>query len=644
MQSLVSGNRNDNSSLFEAQQRLKEHDRKEWDAINKRYKDFDEPYAEYLENIAAAIYSASMPTSTNAPSTPPLDSSALTAFEKKMEEKFVTTTASLEKQMEEKFDAKVAALERKMDESLITKTASLEKDLSRAQKEIVQLKTARMQAEEKAQELQSNLDEALKTVEKIDQKTGASAAKLFSGHAALEARQEQLQDANSEIREEVTALTQRISDANGTIQEEVTALMEQVSKVSREAAGREAEVDSAIATIRTAISTKASTSNLEDVKDEHSADLADLKRQAKEHGDQLTALSTAKTSPFLATINDKLKTLVAEDAAIDRLRIDIQTVLHRTGKLEGQVRSMDLVALLKIVDEWEECAITMKLPKLEDDVERLRHETDKLKGQSGRLVQEPTPPVPDDGLREEMRKEIQDSNRQKAEEIAQLRSKMQANSHKLLNMVKTLLGQQGESTAKLLDDLAARTEKLESKNNDTLHTQNTEAELQAQKHAELMTVQVDTQIQIMKDELSSLFAEQLNRDVKAPYDALLDGFRHQLADHNGRVERLSLEVGVINSQFSHVWTRPLWDQICLQVDQNYSAFGPRIDNNARKLTALEDKVALLVDRVAPAPPKRPASPVGRPDSSEGASKRQRVDNNPAAARNGSFGDFRPGAN
>ncbi|KAK8037145.1 hypothetical protein PG991_001459 [Apiospora marii] len=642
MQSLSVGNRNDNSSFFEAQQRLKEHDKKEWDALNKRFHDFDEAYADYVESIAAAIYYASMP---NAPSTQPLDSSALTAFEKKTDEKFDAAIASLEKKMEEKFDAKVAALEKKMDESLSSKTAGLEKDLSRAQKEIVQLKTARKQAEEKAQELQSNLDEALKMVENIDQKTGASAAELLSGHAALEARQEQLHDAHGKIQEEVTTLTERISDADGKIQEEVSALTERVSKVSRETTGREAEVDSTIATIRTAISTKASTSDLEDVKDEHSTDLADLKRQAKEHEDQLTALSTAKASPFLAGINEKLKTLVAEVSVIKQLRDDIQTALYRTGKLEGQVRNMDPEALLKIVDEWESCAITLKLPKLEDDLQHLRHETDKLKGQSGRLVQEPTPPVPDDGLREEMRKEIQDSNRQKAEEIAQLQNKMQANSLKLLNMVKTLLSQQGESTAKLLDSLSARTDKLESKNDRNIDTQNIETELQAQNRAGLMTTaQFDTRIQNMKDELSSLLAEQVNRDVKVPCDALLEGFRHQLADHNGRVERLSLEVGVINTQFSNVWTQPLWDQICLQVDQNYSAFGPRIDRNAKKLTALEDKVALLVDRVVPAPPKRPASPAGRPISSEAASKRQRLGDNTAPALNGSVGDSRPGAN
>lgn len=627
IQNLAAGNRNDNSSILESQLRLKERDKIEWEEINKRYRKFDEPYAEYLESITAAIHFATMQAPANAPSAQTLDSSALTAFEKKTEEKFDTTVAALEKKMEEKFDAKVAALEKKMDESLSTKTAGLAKDLSRAQKEIVQLKSARKQAEEKAQELQSNLDEALKMVEEIDQKTGASTAKILSGHAVLENQQNQL------------------SDANDSIQEEITVLTERVSKVSREATGREAEVDSAIATIRTAISIKASTSNLEDVKDEHSADLNDLKRQAKEHKDQLAALSTAKTSPFLDGINEKLETLVGEVAAMEHLRNDLQTVLQRTGRLESQFQSIDIETLTTIIDEWEGCAITMKLPKLEDNVEYLMRETDKQKGQSGRLVQEPTPPVPDEGLREEMRKEIQESNRQKAEEIAQLQSKMQTNSKKLLGMVQNLLQQQGDATATLLDSLTARTEKLESKNDGSLVPQNSEAQLQAQNRADLMTTaQFNVAIQGMKDELSSLLAEQVNRDVKIPFHGLLEGFRHQLADNNGRVERLSLEVGVINSQFSHVWTKPLWDQICLQVDQNYSAFGPRIEANARRLAALEDKITSLVDRVAPAPPKRPASPGGRPITSEGASKRQRVDNNTAPARNGSFGEFRPGAN
>ncbi|KAK8134582.1 hypothetical protein PG984_006594 [Apiospora sp. TS-2023a] len=626
LQNLDRGNRNDNFSVIESLQRLKEHDKKDWEVIDKRYKAFDETYAEYLETIAAVIFSVTMQATPNSASTQTLDSSALAAFEKKTDEKFDTTVAALEKKMEEKFNAKVAALEKKMDESIATKTAGLEKDLSRAQKAIEQLKSARTQAEEKAQELQCNLDKALKTVEEIDQKSGASAAEILSGHAALKVQQNQLQETNGKIQEEVTVLTDR------------------VSKVSREATGREAEVDSAIATIRTAISTKASTSNLEDVKDEHSADLDDLKRQAKEHEDQLTALSTARTSPFLVGINEKLETLVDEVSAMEQLRNDVQAVLHRTAKLEDDVRDIDITAIIKIVDEWEEYAITLKIPQLEDNVEHLRHETDKLKGQSGRLVQEPTPPVPDDGLREEMRKEIQDSNRQKAEEMAQLRATFKSNSEKLVAFVQNLLQKQGVSTAELLDNLTARTEKLESKNDRNSDTRNSEAELQAQNRDGLMTtVQFDARIQALKDELYSLLAEQVNRDVKIPCHAQLDGFRHQLNDHNGRVERLSLEVGVMNTQFSHVWTKPLWDQISLHVDQNYSAFGPRIENNARKLAAVEEKIALLLDRVAPAPPKRPASPAGRPASSEGASKRQRLDNNTASARNGSFGEFRPGA-
>ncbi|KAK8086248.1 hypothetical protein PG994_001222 [Apiospora phragmitis] len=623
----IAGNRNDNSSILEVQQRLRDHDKKEWNELDRIFKSFDKPYAEYLESIATVIHSTTMQTSPNATSTQPLDSSIMATLEKKMEETCNTKVTALEKKIEEKFDAKVATLEEKMEEDLCIKTAGLEEDLAKAQKEIEKLKSARTQAEENVKELHSNLCKALKTITEIDQKTGASAAKLLSSCAALEVRQNQLQD------------------DNGKVQNEVTALKGRVSKVSQEATRREAEVDKKMATIRTTCSTKASTSNLDDVKSETSADLTELKRQAKIHEDQLVALNSAKPPPFLVDVNDKLKTLVSEVAAIQHLRKDVDAVQRHTATLESRLRSLDIPALLNMLEEWLSSGIAQKVPRHDNDIEHLRQEINKLKGQGGRLVQEPTPPVPDDGLRTEMRKEIQDGNRQKTEEINQLRKTLKTNMDKLFAWVKDLLEKQGRQFAVRLDDLEARTETLESNSNRSPEVQNPQAENQAQNQTGVMTdVQFDARIQAMKDELPSLLAEQVTKDVAVLCNAQLEGFRRELADYRGRVERTSFELSVVNNQLSHINTKPMWDQVCGQVDQNYSMFGPRIDVNVKKLKQLEEKLALLIDRVAPVPPKRPGSPLGGPSSSENGSKRQRVDSNAALHRIGSFGDLRPGGN
>ncbi|KAK7948848.1 uncharacterized protein PG986_009734 [Apiospora aurea] len=207
----LGANRNDHSSLFEAQQRLKERDKKEWDDINSRYRSFDEPMADYLENIATAIYSATMQPPPDAPSKQSLDPPALATLEKKMEDAFDMRVAALEKKMEEKLNTKVADLEKKMEETLSTRTAGLEKDLSKAQGEIEELKMPICQTEADVKELQSGLGAITQTISDVEQKAGASAAGLYSSCAALDARQNQLQGDHSKIQTEVTTLMEDVS-------------------------------------------------------------------------------------------------------------------------------------------------------------------------------------------------------------------------------------------------------------------------------------------------------------------------------------------------------------------------------------------------------------------------------------------------
>ncbi|KAK8093907.1 hypothetical protein PG997_000592 [Apiospora hydei] len=580
----LGNNRNDHSSLFEAQQRLKERDKKEWDDINTRYRSFDEPMADYLENIATAIYFATMQPPPDAPSKQSLDPSALATLEKKMEDAFDMRVAALEKKMEEKLNTKVADLEKKMEETLSTRTAGLEKDLLKAQGEIEELKMPIYQTEVDVKELQSGLGAVTQTISDVEQKAGASAAGLLSSYAALDARQNQFQDDSSKV------------------QTEVTTLMEDVSK------------------------------------DEVSEDIADLKRQAKEHEDKIGALNSAKPSPFLVGINDKLKMLVGEVAAIEQLRNDLGAVQTKAGKLEGQLRSLDLDALLAVANEWEESGAVHKLPKQEDDIEHLRRENQH-------------PPVPDDDLRAEMRKEIEEGNRQKTEEINKLRAAMKTNIERLISLVQDTMTRQTESLAERVDELIARVEKLESESNQGPATQQTPHSAAENRTAVITDEQFDARIQVMKSELSSLLAEQMKREILMPCNTQLDNFRGQMMDFIGRVERLSLEVTTVNSQISHIGTKQLWDQMVGQVDQNYSMFGPRIEVNGKRLKQLEEKVASLIDRVVPAPPKRPGSPMGRPSSSGSMAKRQRMDNNNVAAmanaalaHNGFFGDLRPGGN
>ncbi|KAK8129398.1 hypothetical protein PG999_001778 [Apiospora kogelbergensis] len=565
----LEGNRKDNTSMLEIQHKLKDHDMKEWYEIDKRFRSFDEPYGEYLEAIATAIHSA-----TTQPETSNINPSAMADMEKKADEKLEKSVAALEKRMSDKFDAQLAALEKDMAERLSTKTVTLQKDLSTTRSELRALKTARTSADKKLTGLESSIGSALQAIDVVKEDNSASASKFLSQCAALEGQHTQLRSANSKVEDEINAL----------------------NKFSQEATRRIGEVDSAIAAIGTTITTKAATSYLEGVKDEHSGEIDELKRLTKNHGDQLASLtvslksttnSVANPSISLDSIKDQLRVLTDQVADHEQLRKDLEAVQLRTGKME---RQFDGINIDEFLDEWSELGIKTKLPELDNDIEYLRHELNKLKGQGGRIVvQEPTPPVPDDGLRKDI-SYLQEGDRQKTEELKVLRERLANNNKKILGFVQQLLTQQMEPIVKSLDDLNTRFEQLPPVAN------------QEQDLTGLMTTeQFDTRIAAIRQELPSTIADLVKRQATEPCVAQIQELRNEFNDIRGRVERLSMEVNNVNDQFQHLWTKPLWDQICARVDQSYSMFGPRIDANMRRLTHLEEKVMSLTNQVAPAP-------------------------------------------
>ncbi|KAK6829386.1 hypothetical protein PG987_009970 [Apiospora arundinis] len=602
----IADNRNDNSSILEYLQRLHDYDKKEWEDINRRFRSFDEQYNKYLESIATAIHYTSQ-MSSDTPNAQAIGSSILSAFGKEMEVNFA---------------GKVAALEKNMEERLATRTAGLEKRLTLAQKEIKVLDSARIEAEEKIKELQSSRDEALNTIQEVGQKNVASTAELLSSHVALEAQIRQLQSSDEQLRAEVTALE------------------DSVSKVSRKATQREANVDSMITAIRTAISTKASAPNVEDAKDEYCTDLAELKKQIQKHKDQLDALNSAKPPYFhIDDMHEKLQAVIGEIATVTQIRQDLNAVLCSTGKLERRFGGLDADTVIEMLDVWEGSRIASEFPKHNSDIEHLQNEVKKLQRQGGRLIQEPTPPVPDDSLRKEITS-LQHGDRKKREEIDQLRNTMKGNMNKLVDHVQALLRTQVEETAKRLDNLDGRMEQVESRNDRCSNEQASQAgnQAQAQNHTGSITNdQLDTRFKAVEDRLPLLVAEHVRKEVTEPCNTRLEGFRHELVDQTGRLERLSLEVGVVSTQLSNIWTKPLWDQICRLVDQNYTAYGPRIEAQRMKLAQVEEKVATLIDKISPTGPKQSGFSMRTPLPGS-APKRQRLDYG-SQVLSGSSGDY-----
>lgn len=617
----IADNRNDNSSILEYLQRLHGYDKKEWEDINRRFRSFDEQYNEYLESIATAIHYTSQ-MSSDTPNAQAIGPSILSAFGKEMEVKFDAKVAALEKKMEHSFAGKVAALEKNMEERLATRTAGLEKRLTLAQKEIKVLDSARIEAEEKIKELQSSRDEALNTIQVVGQKNVGSTAELLSSHVALEAQIRQLQSSDEQLRAEVTALE------------------DSVSKVSRKATQREANVDSMITAIRTAISTKASAPNVEDTKDEYCTDLAELKKQIQKHKDQLDALNSAKPPYFhIDDMHEKLQALIGEIATVTQIRQDLNAVLCSMGKLERRFGGLDADTVIEMLDVWEGSRIASEFPKHNSDIEHLQNEMKKLQRQGDRLVQEPTPPVPDDSLRKEITS-LQHGDRKKREEIDQLRNTMKGNMNKLVDHVQALLRTQMEETAKRLDNLDGRMEQVESRNDRCSNEQASQAgsQAQAQNHTGSITNdQLDTRFKAVEDRLPLLVAEHVRKEVTEPCNTRLEGFRHELVDQTGRLERLSLEVGVVSTQLSNIWTKPLWDQICRLVDQNYTAYGPRIEAQRMKLAQVEEKVATLIDKISPTGPKQSGFSIRTPLPGS-TPKRQRLDYG-SQVLSGSSGDY-----
>ncbi|KAK8007277.1 cytochrome P450- family 7- subfamily B (oxysterol 7-alpha-hydroxylase) [Apiospora arundinis] len=616
----MADNRNDNSSILEYLQRLRDYDKKEWEDINRRFRSLDEQYNEYLESIATAIHYTSQ-MSPDTPNAQAIGSSIFSAFGKEMEVKFDAKVAALEKKMEHSFAGKVAALEKNMEERLVTRTAGLEKRLTLAQKEIKVLDSARIEAEEKIKELQSGRDEALSTIQEVGQKTVASTAELLSSHVALEAQIRQLQSSDKQLRAEITALE------------------DSVSKVSRKATQHEADVNSMTAATRTAISTKASSSNLENAKDKYSTDLAELKKQVKKHKDQLDALNSTKPPYFPIDTREKLQALISEVETVTQIRHDLNAVLQSTGKLERRLGGLDTYMVMEMLDVWEGSRIASEFPKHNSDIEHLQNEVKKLQRQGDRLVQEPTIPVPDDSLRKEITS-LQHGDRKKREEIDQLRNTMKGNMNKLVGHVQALLRTQMEETAKRLDNLDGRMKQVESRNDLCSNEQDSLAwnQAQAQNHTSSITYdQFDTRIKAVEDGLPLLVAEHVGKEVTEPFNTRLEAFRHELVDQTSRLERLSLEVGVVSTQLSNVWTKPLWDQICRLADQNYTAYGPKIEAQRIKLAQVEEKVAILVDKIAPIGPKRSGSSMRTPLPGS-APKRQRLDYG-SQVLSGSSGDY-----
>ncbi|KAK7997750.1 hypothetical protein PG989_005790 [Apiospora arundinis] len=556
----IADNRNDNSSILEYLQRLHDYDKKEWEDINRRFRSFDEQYNKYLESIATAIHYTSQ-MSSDTPNAQAIGSSILSAFGKEMEVKFDAKVAALEKKMEHSFAGKVAALEKNMEERLATRTAGLEKRLTLAQKEIKVLDSARIEAEEKIKELQSSRDEALNTIQEVGQKNVASTAELLSSHVALEAQIRQLQSSDEQLRAEVTALE------------------DSVSKVSRKATQREANVDSMITAIRTAISTKASAPNVEDAKDEYCTDLAELKKQIQKHKDQLDALNSAKPPYFhIDDMHEKLQAVIGEIATVTQIRQDLNAVLCSTGKLERRFGGLDADTVIEMLDVWEGSRIASEFPKHNSDIEHLQNEA--------------------------------------------------------------LLRTQVEETAKRLDNLDGRMEQVESRNDRCSNEQASQAgnQAQAQNHTGSITNdQLDTRFKAVEDRLPLLVAEHVRKEVTEPCNTRLEGFRHELVDQTGRLERLSLEVGVVSTQLSNIWTKPLWDQICRLVDQNYTAYGPRIEAQRMKLAQVEEKVATLIDKISPTGPKQSGFSMRTPLPGS-APKRQRLDYG-SQVLSGSSGDY-----
>ncbi|KAK8863377.1 hypothetical protein PGQ11_009612 [Apiospora arundinis] len=600
----LSGNRNDNASVLDCQQRMKDRDLKEWKDIDKRFRAFDEQYAEYTETIATTIYNATKQPDVS--STQSLDPSAMADLEKKMEEKMDAKVSALEKRMADKLDA--------MEESQLTKVASLEKALAQSRTKITVLESSRNVAAEEVKGLQFSLNEALKKIVTVEEKNGASAAKLLSNCSALETQQLQLQSDNNQVHDEIFALKNSFSE-------------------------REGKVDDDLATIRTVISTKASTDALDVVYNEHSEEITQLQKRGTEQEKQLVALkSTTNTPPSLASIQNEQRTLTDEIATIEELRKDMAALQQSTAPMERQFQSLDFGALQNFLNECEESGTLFKLPQLENDIEYLRHEIKKLKGQGGRLVQEPTPPVPDDGLRKDI-SFLQDGDRQKTEELKDLRSKMKTNMEKLVTHVNNTMMKQMVPIVTNLDDLAAKIKELESNPG----MQNAPAAAQAPDLTGYMTTaQFDGRINVMKQELPALVSQLVQREATTPLQTQIQGIHNGLVDVHGRTERMSLEVGSLNSQFQNIWSKPLWDQICAVVDQNYSMYRPMIDANARKLAQIEEKLANILSRLGSSgPPKRPGPPLSRPSSVSGdnnATKRQRLIINTVPSNDNNYND------
>lgn len=662
-------------SLREAQRMQRTRDEEELKALTERYSTIDKDHRESLEAIAAIVQRGQ------------LSASGLSATP--------STT-----------DPAVA--------ELAAKFADLEKKHRMAQDEIQKLQTARSQwfdLEEKLSQAQGAIVDLQtsreKSVEEYEKTTEVCRA-LMSKQNELEKEKSALAEENAELKERVAALQEDFVEMRNAMSSKASNVDLVEAKAPAESSttgsGNAQQNIEALSVMMEELKTRVTTAEtsletLDCKATRVDGNFACVQDTVSKVSTELSSIqcSVSKVEGCATTIEGTISRVDTELAALQgtmsRVDSSLAAVQDRMSAVESELstilehtENLDFKTLDDMGDQWmthnigESVPIMkQKLEDLENNLAQMQKIPPKLKqnrpdiecmskglNEHGLwLVQEPTPPVPDDDLKRQITELQQKSQmvddlkkqmielQQKGQMSAQLQvtvastgqqiKGIQENFQKLHKYTEDSMSKQAGLFGEMIDEVSGRVTELEGAHRGTvtmvhgLTPRVTKLETTANEPNASFCEDVQTKLAAVERKLAGLPNTEARASAQQDIQLLTQKIKTievRLDDGRNRLDAVNLGIENLNDQLKNITTRHLFDLIVKHVDHNHHRYGSRISSLETKLASTQnvvDRANETLQRLHEAhasrklDTKRSASPAAQ--SAENQAKRMRIASN-----------------
>lgn len=589
-------------SLREAQKLQRTRDEDDLKALTDKFSTIDWDHRETLEAIAAIVQQAQPPAS-GLPAAPPTTDPAVTDLAAKF--------ADLEKKHCQ------AQVEIQELQAARSRWSDLEEKLSQAQEAIVELQNSR----------EKSSDEYEKTTE--------ICRALMSKQNELEKDKSALAAENAQLKEKVTALQEDFVEMRNAMSSKASNVDLMEAKASSQStaigSGNAQERIGALSSMMNELKTRviAAETNLEMVDDKAmrvESNFASIRDTVSKVSTELSSIqsSVSKVEGCVATIEG---TMARADTSLAAVQGRISTVENELSTILEHTENLDFKTLDDIGDQWmmhnigESVPIMkQKLECLEKDIVQMQqipdqpHKLNKhrqdmehmprsMKEPGLWLVQEPTPPVPDDDLKKQiielqqkslMIEQLHGSVASAWQAIKSIRGNFQELHRHTENSMKNQAGACGD----MIDDVTRRVVELESARRgfitmmDDLTPRVAKLEITAIE-PNASCEDVKTKLAAVEQKLAALpnmeVGASAQRDIQLLNQKIKTMDVH-LDDGDKRLDAVTLAIEALNDQLSHITTRHLFDLIVKHVDQNHHRYGSRISSLETKLASTQNAV------------------------------------------------------